>query len=346
MKKYIGILIMTLCLAFVGQSAGSLLIDSDFETNNVNVGWGLRDVDAALVAETGPNSAGGDSLCMGVTVVGSYAQTVSKAIPIVSGQAFDLTLDYKQLAGGTGDVQVQVRFWNGIDPSGYNESPSTGATFLGQHTRTLSQSFGAWSTYNSGTLPNTWPTADYVDFRVVCNAFTPMTGTVYADNINLITVPSTSLLANPGFEIEGAGGSTDADGWFQTNTNIVQRNGPVSEAGHGDWRMLFMDNVAALHWASQTLAATPGDTYTATADFQAVLESGEVAFIWLGFLDSGGGEISTAFTTYGTLQGDYADNVWVSRSVLAVAPAGTTQVSVRAMSSLNGNGNSLTWLAD
>ncbi|RKX41496.1 MAG: hypothetical protein DRP64_11275, partial [Verrucomicrobia bacterium] len=158
--------------------------------------------------------------------------------------------------------------------------------------------------------------------------------------ISCAGLANANLLGNPGFEIAGPGGSSDPADWFRTNTSIVKRHEETGQAGHGDWMVLMQDNANNYHWASQTLPASPGVEYFASAQFKGVMQAGEVAYIYVGWLDAGGAEMGNNLTTYTAADADYLDWGWVTRSVTATAPAGAAQVSVRVMSYLDGQGNS------
>ena len=347
MKKYVGMSVGMVCLALVGQSAGSVLIDPDFEANDLTLGWDFPDYGTALVAETGPSSAPGDSLCVGITLADStahYAQAVAKAFPVEPGKDYKLTLDYKQPAGSSGEILVQVRFCDGVAPGGYNEWPASGLpNHQGDFNMTLPESVGAWSTVNSGVI-TTIPGATHMDMRVLMNELGVSTvGIVLADNIELIAIdPPVNMLLNSGFETEGGGGVSDAADWVQTHAQIV-RVAQVNSAGHGDFVLQRGDSVAGFHWAAQTVAVTAGVEYTASAEFKGLMQAGEIAYIYIGWLDSGGAEISNTLSTYTTVDADYIDFAWVSRSATGIAPVGAVNAQVRAMTYLDGLGDSGLW---
>jgi len=151
---------------------------------------------------------------------------------------------------------------------------------------------------------------------------------------------SANLLTNGDFETEGVGGTGDADGWFRTHTELVQRWAEAGQPGHGDWMMLRQDNDPNWHWASQKVAATAGLEYAVSAEFKAVMQPGETVILRMHWLDSGGGEIGVDNVFYDSSHGDYLDWGWVSRSVTAFAPAGTAEVEVRVQSLSDGLGDS------
>ncbi len=158
---------------------------------------------------------------------------------------------------------------------------------------------------------------------------------------------SANLLYNPSFETEGSGGVKDADGWFQTASWVERLSD--SYAPDGDYVLQIGDSDNGWHWASQRVAATPGDEYTATSLIKAYMPSGsngddDVAYIYMGWIDSGGAEIGNAFSTYENSDPDYVDFGWVTRSITATAPAGTAQVEVRVMGYMpNDDGTSGMW---
>lgn len=153
-----------------------------------------------------------------------------------------------------------------------------------------------------------------------------------------------NLLTNPGFEIQGVDGVGDADGWFQTNPLVVQRVADVNPPGHGDYTLQLGDNDPNWHWGSQVVAATPGVEYTASLELKvAFLEEGEAVFVLIDFLDAGGAGLGGFLSEYNMNDPDYVDFGWVTRSVTAVAPAGTTEIMYRAISHLSGNGSGGAW---
>lgn len=192
MKKYVGMLVAVFCLAFVGQSIGAL-VDPGFEANDLNVGWGFFGGGLSLAAETGPSSAVGDSLSVSMAITGGYEQIVSKAVPVAFGDTVNLTIDYKQLTGGTGNLQAQIKFYNGVGANGFSEGG--GGTFQGEYTATLPTSVDVWNTISTGPLANSWPAADYVEIRLIGNAFTGLSGTVLADNVDVSVIPEPATLS-------------------------------------------------------------------------------------------------------------------------------------------------------
>lgn len=194
-NKYISLLATTFFLVFTGQSVASLLADPGFEANDPSVGWGFIS-GGGLVAETGPNSPEpGAFISMGLTPPsGTFTQIISKAVPISSGQILDLTLDYKQFSGGSGNLVVQTRYYTGVGANGFSEAG--GGTLLGENTITLPQSINAWNTYSTGDLSNIWSAADYVEVRIIGNAFgIPLQGSTLVDNVNLTAIPEPATLS-------------------------------------------------------------------------------------------------------------------------------------------------------
>ncbi len=154
-----------------------------------------------------------------------------------------------------------------------------------------------------------------------------------------------NLLYNPGFEIQGPEGIKDADGWGRSNVWVAERYADVNPPGHGDYTMLIGDNDANWHWASQVVAATAGVEYTASLEIKAVLGVGEAAFVLIDFLDAGGGGLGgSALSEYNMNDLDYAEFGWVTRSATAVAPAGTTAIMYRAITTLDGQADSGVWM--
>ena len=149
-----------------------------------------------------------------------------------------------------------------------------------------------------------------------------------------------NLITNGDFETQGLGDAGDAAGWFRTNTSIMQRHQEIGQPGHGDWMMLRQDNDPNWHWASQKVAATAGLEYEVSAEFKAVMQVGEIVYIRMHWLDSGGGEIGVADATYTSGDSDYADWAWVSRSATGIAPAGTAEIEVRVQSLADGSADS------
>ena len=156
---------------------------------------------------------------------------------------------------------------------------------------------------------------------------------------------SANLLTNGDFEQAGVGGAEDAAGWFQTNPFVVTPVADVNPPGHGDFTMLIQDNDAAFHWASQKVAATAGQEYTASAEFKAKLNAGEAAWVLIDWFDAADNVVGSFELSddYAVGDGDYADFAWVTRSVTAVAPATTTQIGIRLFTSLDGQGDSGVW---
>jgi len=153
-----------------------------------------------------------------------------------------------------------------------------------------------------------------------------------------------NLLTNGDFETQGAGGTDDAAGWFRTNTSIVGRYNETGQAGHGDWELLLQDNADAWHWASQIVPATAGVEYTASIQMKGVLQAGEIGYVYIDFQDSGGASLGAQWSEYVSSDADYADFAWVTRTKVATAPAGTAQIEFRAMTKLDGQGNSGVWM--
>ena len=151
-----------------------------------------------------------------------------------------------------------------------------------------------------------------------------------------------NLLTNGDFETAGGGGASDVAGWAQTSAQIA-RVAQTNPSGHGDFVLQRGDSVAGFHWAAQTVAVTAGVEYTASAEFKGLMQAGEAAYIYVGWLDSGGSEISKIFSTYTTADVDYVNYKWVSRSTTEVAPVGAVNAQVRAMTFLDGNGDSGLW---
>ena len=149
-----------------------------------------------------------------------------------------------------------------------------------------------------------------------------------------------NLLSNADFETAGSVGAADPDGWYRTNTGIVQRIKEADQPGHGNWMVVFNDNASNWHWASQTVDATGDFWYVATAEFKGVMQAGEVALIHVNWLDSAGKVISSTFSTYKSSDGDYEKWKWVKRSVMVLAPAGTVQAQVRLQFFDDGNNDS------
>jgi len=156
-----------------------------------------------------------------------------------------------------------------------------------------------------------------------------------------------NLLYNPGFEIEGPGGVKDADGWFQT-AGWVERL-PDTVAPSGDYVLQVGDSDDGWHWASQNIAVTPGVEYTFSTLIKAYMPAGpngddDAAFILYDWLDAGGASLGNGSSAYDNSSPDYADFVWVSRSVIGTAPAGAVQAMVRALAYMpNDNGTSGIW---
>jgi len=182
-----------------------------------------------------------------------------------------------------------------------------------------------------------WPQASYTDQTARAGS-----AGFYQVDVSIVE-PAVELIKNPGFEIEGLGGDTDPADWFRTNTAIVQRVGEPGQDGHGDWELLLQDGEDAWHWASQKPPATAGVEYTATIQFKGVMQAGEIAYIYLEWFNSSGGSLGNTWSEYTTADSDYAEWAWVSRSVTATAPAGTTEVEVRVMTKMDGGGNSGIW---
>jgi len=218
----------------------------------------------------------------------------------------------------------------------YPESTPEGYNVVGWLSETGREYTVRWSpdlVYESFTVLEdgiVWPQANYTDQTVRAGS-----AGFYQVDVAVVE-PVEELIKNPGFEIEGTGGTSDPADWFRTHNDIVQRWAETGQEGHGDWMLLIQDNENAWHWASQKPPATAGVEYTATAQFKTVMQAGEVAYIYMGWLNSSGAEIGNVFTTYTSTDGDYQDWGWVSRSVTATAPAGTVQVEVRVMAYADG----------
>jgi len=159
-----------------------------------------------------------------------------------------------------------------------------------------------------------------------------------------------NLLTNPGFETQGVGGVKDADGWFQT-AGWVERLSDAN-APSGNYVLQIGDSDNGWHWASQRVAATPGVEYTASSLIKAYMPSGpngddDVAYIYMEWLNSTGGSLGNAFSTYTRSDADYADFGWISRSIVATAPVDTVEVEVRVMGYMpNDDGTSGMWFDD
>ncbi len=182
-----------------------------------------------------------------------------------------------------------------------------------------------------------WPQANYTDQTVRADS-----AGFYKVDVSIVE-PPVERIKNPGFEIEGTGGETDPADWFRTNTAIVQRYGEAGQDGHGDWELLLQDGENAWHWASQKTPVTAGAEYTATVQFKGVMQAGEIAYSYLEWFNSSGGSLGNTWAEYKTTDADYADFVWVSRSVTATAPAGAVEAEVRVMTYMDGNGDSGVW---
>lgn len=146
-----------------------------------------------------------------------------------------------------------------------------------------------------------------------------------------------NLLINPDFETAGPGGASDPAGWDRSDTTIVKRWAETGQSGHGDWMVILQDNANTPQWAAQTFPATAGDEYAASAQFKGAMQAGETVSISMVWLDTGGAEIGTVFSSYTTGDSDYIQWGWVTRSVKALAPAGTVEVEVRVQSLCDGN---------
>lgn len=151
-----------------------------------------------------------------------------------------------------------------------------------------------------------------------------------------------NLLTNGGFETAGVGGALDPADWVQTHA-LVQRVAQTSTPSHGGFVLQRGDSVSGFHWAAQTVAVTAGVEYTASAEFRGLMQAGEIAYIYVGWLDSGGSEISNTSSTYTTVDADYANWAWIARSTTEVAPVGAVNAQVRAMTYLDGAGDSALW---
>jgi len=153
---------------------------------------------------------------------------------------------------------------------------------------------------------------------------------------------SANMLTNPGFEIEGTN-SLDAAGWLRTHDTLVQRFQDLTNpAQYGDYTLERQDWADNWHWASQKIAVTAGVEYVASADFKCFFRgaANETIFIFMEWHDSGGGFLGNTFSEYKITDAEYADWLWVSRSVAAIAPAGAVEVEVRVQSILDGAGDS------
>jgi len=151
-----------------------------------------------------------------------------------------------------------------------------------------------------------------------------------------------NMLTNPGFEIEGSGGTNDPAGWFRTHMMFVERKADSNPPEYGDYVLLRQDGIDDWHWASQKIAVTAGVEYVASADFKCYYRGAadERVIIYLEWHDSGGSFLGNTWDAYASTDGDYADYAWVSRSVAATAPAGAVEVEVRVQSFLDGAGDS------
>lgn len=176
-------------LAVVCLSAGVALgapLNPDFETGDFT-DWGFVTMDG-VVADNGPSAAGSFAASMTIALPQGFEQAVAKATPITPGDLLDFSFDFKTEPNAVGNFHVQLRYWDGVGANGFSDGG--GGAHKGEHTVTLSPTNGEWMTTTLLGLP--YPdgsnAADYVDIRVIGNAFGAFEGTALVDNFN-INVP-------------------------------------------------------------------------------------------------------------------------------------------------------------
>ena len=334
-KMSIGQLSMAVLVACTGLTHANMLTNADFETAGVGgasdpADWDRTNTSIVKRFEEVAQPGHGDWMLL----LGDSANAfhwASQTVAVTAGVWYAASAEFK---GALQDGEAAYIYVGWLDSGG-------------------SQISNTFSTYSMNDV-------DYIDYGWVTRSLTAVApagaveaqvrlmyfgdgngdSALWGDNVDFGLENNPNMIANHDIETAGVGGVSDPADWDRTDTGVVKRHEEAGQAGHGDWMMVFNDNVNASHWASQTFSATPGYEYTASAEFKGLMQSGEAALIYIGWLDSGGSEISNHSASYTTADADYVNWAWVTRSVTAIAPAGAVQVEVRMMSQLDGGTDS------
>lgn len=178
MKKVIVLMVVTTMLVIVSNSFGAfgptnLAFNPDFEDDWTDWWTGGSSTVDILSTDNGPSLSG--SHCLMMATPGSR-DVRSQGIPVEVGKEYQLTFDYKTLAGASGNPQVRFRFWDGLGAGG------TYGNFKGEAQRTLDLTNGDWATVDP--LTYTAPEdAVAVDIVFTINVFGSFNGEVRFDNI-------------------------------------------------------------------------------------------------------------------------------------------------------------------
>ena len=337
-KMSIGQLSVAVLVVCTGLTHANMLTNPGFEIEGTNVldatGW-FRTHDTLIgrAADTNPPEYG-DYALLRQDWADNW-QWASQKVAVTAGVEYVASADFKCYYRGAADETVLI-YMEWLDSGG----GSLGNSWTEYKNTDEEYADWAWVTRSVSAIAP----AGAVEVEVRLQSFLDGAGdsAVYADNV-VLTLPPPNLLANPGFETEGLGGATDPEGWDRSNTSSVRRWEEVNQPGHGDWMVNFDDGSAMSLWASQTFLATAGDEFVASAQFKALFHLAESVSVDLVWLDSVGTEISSNSATYAESDGDYIGFGWVTRSVTAVAPVGTTQVRMQMTSHLLGGADSALW---